>query len=55
MLHDEGRAVLQDLLDLPTKVIHVQRDPREMLYRWAKAQAVTETTGVMHLIRKNIR
>ncbi|KAK9850785.1 hypothetical protein WJX84_010348 [Apatococcus fuscideae] len=55
MLHGGGRTVLQELLDLPLKVIHVHRDPREMLYHWAKAQAVTETTGVMHLIRKNVR
>lgn len=55
MLHGGGKAVLQEILDLPTKVIHVHRDPREMLYFWAKAEAVTETTGILHLIRKNVR
>ena len=55
MLHGEGPAALQQMLDLPTKVIHVHRDPREMLYHWSKEQAPSETTGVIHLIRKNAR
>ena len=55
MLHAEGAQVLQQMLRLPPKAIHVQRDPREMLYHWAKAQAPSEATGVMHLIRKNAR
>ena len=55
MLHGGGKAVLQEIIELPTKVIHVHRDPREMLYHWAKAEAVTETTGILHLIRKNVR
>ena len=55
MLHGEGAAALQQLLALQTKVIHVHRDPREMLYYWAREEAPMKTTGMAHLIRKNVR